>query len=453
MTTSKSAVSIENRKFSIDEFIDQKGLGFQHILIVLLCMIVNMIDGFDITAMAVVVADVGKEMQITDDKLGLVFSVSLAGMMLGAMFLASLSDVFGRRKVIIISLAVVGVSVLLTAYADNLMSLIVLRFISGLGAGAMLASQATLASEYSPDKYRALSVAIVTSGYPLGAMMTGIVAEVLVADYGWRSMFLLGGSVSLFMCFVCLFLMPESLQFLCHKKPKNALKKVNQILAKYSSEPVNELPLGSSESKGKALDKMSGGVIAKISLLLTPEYRSRTIMLWAAFLMAMCTLYFLMSWVPKLMVDASFSTKTANQAFSLFNFGGFAGILMMGLIATRLRLSSVVSMFLVIAALLMVVFAGSPRVEGVLLSLMCLTGLAMHGGFTGLYALAAKLYPTEIRSTGVGWALGVGRFGAVIGPAVAGFMIASGVTMEMNFLVFALPVVLSGICVYWLKIR
>ena len=177
--------SNEQAQFNTSDFFDQQKFGLQQFIVIALCMVVNMLDGFDITAMAVVANDVSIEMAIPDHRLGLVFSFSLAGMMLGAMFLGSLSDVYGRRKVILFGLMIVGLSVLATAYVQSIGLLIFLRFVSGLGAGAMLASQATLASEYSSARFRALAVAVVTAGYPLGAMFTGVVGGYLVPEYGW----------------------------------------------------------------------------------------------------------------------------------------------------------------------------------------------------------------------------------------------------------------------------
>ena len=186
---SKHSQLNNDRHLSASDLIEQVGFTPYQGIVIALCMMVNMLDGFDITAMAVVAAEVGRELQISDEKLGFVFSFSLAGMMLGVMFLAPFSDVFGRRKVILASLLTVGISVLLTAFAESIISMLSLRFISGLGAGAMLASQATLASEYSNMKFRSLAVAIVTAGYPLGAMFTGIIAQFLVPQFGWQGMF------------------------------------------------------------------------------------------------------------------------------------------------------------------------------------------------------------------------------------------------------------------------
>ena len=438
--------------FSVKDVIDNGRVSYQQLLVVFLCLVFNMLDGFDITAMAVTANAVGIEMQIAEDKLGLVFSFSLAGMMLGAMFLASFSDVFGRRTLVILCLFVIGLSVLATAYANSLSVLIALRFISGLGAGAMLASQATLASEYSANKYRALAVAVVTAGYPLGAMMTGLVAGYIVPDFGWRGMFILGGVVTLAMAVLACLLLPESLQFLCEKRPPNALLKVNKILARFSVAPLTELP---------AIDKttatMAGtgrdSVLSNMSKLLALEYRSKTLILWSSFFMCVCSMYFLMSWTPKLMVNAGYSAQIGNYAFSLFNFGGVLGIFILGALATRWMLTTLVCLFSLSAFSLMLLFALAPANTTVLLALIFLIGVTLQGGFTGLYATAAKLYPTKIRSTGVGWAIGLGRLGAVFGPAIAGYMIASQVTMAMSFMVFAVPMLISGLLAYCLRIR
>ena len=181
----------------VANIIDNGRVSGQQVLVVGLCMLFNMLDGFDITAMAVVASSVAGELQLTPDKLGWIFSFTLAGMMSGAMFLSPVTDLIGRRKMIIVSVAFVGVSIVLTAMATTLAEFIVLRFISGIGAGAMLASQATLAAEYSPEKYRALSVVLVTVGYPAGAMFTSVVADLVMPGFGWRGMFWFGGLVTL----------------------------------------------------------------------------------------------------------------------------------------------------------------------------------------------------------------------------------------------------------------
>ncbi len=432
----------------VAEVIDNGQISGQQFLVVGLCMFFNMLDGFDITAMAIVASAVSDELQLTADRLGLIFSFALAGMMAGAMFLAPVSDIIGRRKLIILSVTLVGVSVLLTAYATTLTEFIVLRFISGLGAGTMLACQATLVAEYSPEKYRSLSVAATTAGYPLGAMMTAVVAGFIMPEYGWRGMFWFGGVVTLTMGIVAWVFIPESLKYLLERRPENALQRINKILLKLKKDTLGELPVVAKETARKAK-----GFAGNMMSLLAPEHRLATLTLWITFFLCFATLYFLMSWIPKLMEQSGYSAETGHLAFFLFNLGGVIGIFTLGTLATRWRLTNLVFVFLLSAAVCMVIFASAPNQLNLLLTVIFFMGILLQGGFVGLYATAAKVYPTEIRSTGIGWAIGLGRSGAVAGPAAAGFLIAAGFSMSANYYVFAVPMALGGIISYWLKVK
>ena len=446
--------TITSKPVNINDLIDHGKFSFRQILIVLLCLVFNMVDGFDITAMAVTAHQIGEDMQLSEDKLGLVFSFSLAGMMLGAMFLAALSDVIGRRTMIIITLTLVGVTVLLTASVNSLPALILLRFISGLGAGAMLASVATLASEYSPEKFRAMAVTAVTAGYPLGAMTTGLVASSVVPEFGWQGMFVAGGSVTLLLALIAFFMIPESLHFLCKKQPDDALQRVNRILQIFKIQSLQHLP--SIEDTGGATEADRQNIYQKMLRLLTPEFRRSTLTLWATFFLCISTLYFLMSWTPKLIINLGYSADAGNLAFTLFNFGGVLGIFILGYLASKWSLSTLISIFAITSAVFMWAFAGAVSLDFNQTNLMLLIfiiGISMQGGYTGMYAVAAKIYPIEIRSTGVGWAIGLGRFGAVLGPGIAGYMIASGLPITINFMVFAIPMLIGGIFAYQLRVR
>jgi len=432
----------------VAEVIDNGQVSGQQFLVVGLCMFFNMLDGFDITAMAVVATAVSTELQLAPDRLGLIFSFALAGMMCGAMFLAPISDIIGRRKLIVVSLTLVGVSILVTATATTLTEFIVLRFISGLGAGAMLACQATLAAEYSPKKYRSLSVAAVTAGYPMGAMMTSVVAGFIMPDYGWRGMFWFGGALTLVMGLVAWAFIPESLKYLFERRPDNALQRVNKILQKLKKDTLVQLPEVRRENSGK-----SRGIVGNMSSLLTSNHRRATITLWTTFFLCFSTLYFLLSWIPKLMEQTGYSAATGRYAFFLFNLGAVIGIFVLGTMATRWKLSNIVSVFLFTSAVLMVVFAAAPNQLTLLLLIIFLIGFLQQGGFTGLYAVAAIVYPTEIRSTGIGWSIGLGRFGAVAGPAIAGYLIAAGLDMSANYYLFAVPMAIGGLLAYRLHVR
>lgn len=432
----------------VADIIDNGEVSGQQVLVIALCMFFNMLDGFDITAMAVVASAVSSELALTADRLGWIFSFALAGMMAGAMFLAPISDLIGRRRVIIISIALVGASIVLTAQATSLAEFIVLRFISGLGAGAMLASQATLAAEYSPERYRALSVALVTSGYPLGAMCTSLVADAVMPEFGWRGMFWAGGGLTFAMTFVAWLLIPESLKFLIERRPPDALTQANAVLRKLRKPELTELPASRTVTRPERL-----GVVDTMLTLVTPAHRRVTLTLWTTFFLCFAALYFLMSWIPKLMVDAGYSESVGRDAFLLFNLGGVLGIYLLGGLSTQFKLTNLIFGLLALAAAGMVVFALVPAEKNLLLVLIFVVGLCQQGGFTGLYSAAAKAYPTEIRSTGIGWCIGLGRSGAVIGPAVAGYLIFFGFDMSANFIIFAVPMAIGGFIAYTLQIR
>jgi len=430
------------------QVIDKGKISGQQLLVVGLCMFFNMLDGFDIIAMAVVAGEVSREMMLPPDKVGWIFSFALAGMMLGAMLLAPISDIVGRRKIIVVSIIIVGVSILLTANATTLTEFIALRFISGVGAGVMLASQATLAAEYSPEKYRSLSVTFVTSGYALGAMLTSVAAGLILPDYGWRGMFWFGGAATLVMGMVAWLLIPESLKYLLERRPANALQRVNKILAKLKRDPLLQMPDIESPQQ-----KQSPGMVQVMSQLLAKEHRKVTLTLWTTFFLAFSALYFLMSWIPMLIEDSGFSAADGRKAFFLFNLGGVIGVWILGILSTRWKLTNIVFTLMFSASIFMVVFAAIPGDLDFLLTLIFIIGLLQQGGFTGLYAAAAKAYPTSMRSTGIGWSIGLGRFGAVAGPAAAGYLIASGLDMSANFYIFAIPLAASALIAYRLHLR
>mgnify|MGYP006164354413 FL=1 len=437
---------MDNSIKSLNNFIDKGSITSQQILVVALCFIFNMLDGFDITAMAVVASSVSLDLNLTDDLLGWIFSFALAGMMVGAMVLAPVADIIGRRALIILSLVLVGLSIFLTAKADNLSLFIMLRFISGVGAGALLACQASLAAEYSPEKYRAMSVALVTAGYPTGAMMTSVVAGYILPDYGWRAMFLFGGTITLGMVVVAWLMIPESLKYLLEKRPTNALEKINRILQKLKHSPIEHLPefIKNDENKTTLLSNMK--------MLLSPKYRTLSLTLWTAFFCAFGTLYFLMSWIPKLMENAGYNISAGRDAFLYFNLGGVIGIYLLGFLSIKLKLTNLIFNLSIASAISMIAFAYAPNELNTLLILLVVIGILQQSAFTGLYGVAAKAYPTEIRSTGVGWAIGLGRTGAVVGPALAGYLILAGYDMSANFIFFSIPMIICGFIAYRLHI-
>ena len=429
----------------VEQLIDQGGIGVQQLLVVSLCFLFNVLDGFDITAMAVVAGAVSSELELSPEGLGWIFSFALAGMMVGAMVLAPVSDIVGRRRTIVGSVLLVGSAVLLTARATTLTEFIVLRFAAGVGAGAMMACQAALADEYSPSRLRALFVGIVTSGYPTGAMLTSVVAGFVLPEHGWRGMFWLGGVGTLAMVVLAWCWIPESLKFLLSRRPPEALPKANAILARMGRNDLPALPTVQPSER-------RGAFLANLKTLVAPEFRAMTLQVWTTFFLSFTSLYFLMSWVPKIVEDAGYTAADGRRAFFLMNLGAIVGIYALGVLATRRSLSNLIAAFFGASAVAMFVCAAMATELALLLVLVFLIGFAQQGGFTAMYSAAARIYPTDIRSTGIGWAIGLGRFGAVVGPAFAGYLIAAGVSMSGSFVVFAIPMAIASLLAFRLHV-
>ncbi|WP_321397055.1 MFS transporter [Emcibacter sp.] len=412
-----------------------------HVTTVLFCFIFNMLDGADVLLVAYAAPYFSEHWSVSPQSLGLIFSAGLVGMTIGALFIAPFADVFGRKTTILLSTSIIAVGMILSSLAPNVETFIGLRVFVGLGIGSMLASVTALASEYAPPRYRNLAVTIATSGYALGAVVAGVVAVNIIPLVGWQGLFLYAGVVSAIMLPLSLFFMPESTEFLLARQPRRALERVNRVYSATALPPLSTLPPQIEDTK-----KVPG-----FTKLLSPTYRRDTLLLWGAFFCAFMTLYFLTSWVPKIAVDAGLPKEKAIYAGATFNFGAFVGLLLLGWIAARLSLNMLIAVFFGIATLVMVLFgAVHTPIELFFVEIFSI-GFLVQGGFGGLYAAAARQYPATIRTTGVGWALGAGRFGAVFGPYLGGLTIGWGVGLLGNFIIFAIPIGAAGLIMLFLK--
>ena len=415
--------------------LDQGPVSRLQLVVIALCMLMNMLDGMDVMVIAYAAKPLADAWTIEPGTLGVVFSAGLAGMTLGAMFLAPIADRIGRRNMIMICILVMGAGTLLTAFARSVPELIALRLASGLGIGAMLATSATMGAEYVPARLKNLGVSIVFSGYPAGAVLSGLVAAWLIPAYGWQSIFIFAGIVTLATILLVAPFMPESLEYLVKSGRPDALHKVNRVLARMGRAALAALP---GETNGEAVRR------ASVLELFAPKRRRSTTWLWIAFFTAFATLYFLTSWIPKLASNTGLSLELAIYAGTVFNLGAFFGIITQGSFSQRFGLRRVICVFLLATAGLMAAF-GAWQAPWMILVMFGLIGFGVQGGFVGLYAVAAWLYPVEIRNTGIGWGIGAGRLGAVVGPMAGGALVAMGLSMTENFMIFAVPLVIAGI--------
>lgn len=425
--------------FSPKQLIDNLPISRLQYATLFICFVMNMLDGMDVLVISYTAPAIAKAWAVSPETLGMVFSSGLFGMTIGAVLLAPLADKIGRKNLILISAAIMGLCIYLTSFATNVTGLIIFRFVSGLGIGSMLATTAALASEYTPNKTKDFWVSLVISGYPIGAVVSGLVAAKVIPANGWQYMFQLAGLASLITLPLIYFFVAESLEFYIKAQPPKALEKINNILSKMGQNTLNELPLKHENTK-----------LIPLNSLLSAEYKKPTIQLWLALFMAFAALYFMTSWIPKLATNAGLSLKLSIYAGTVFNIGAFFGIITQGYFSGKFGLKKTIGVIFICTALLMASF-GFFVGSDIILLILALLGFGIQGGFVGLYAVAARMYPAEFRTTGVGYSMGAGRVGGIVGPLLGGFLIGAGLSMSANFMVFAVPAALAGIMTWRLS--
>lgn len=413
-------------------------MGRLQILTVAICVTINMLDGFDVLVMAFIAPSISQEWELSLIELGGLFSAGLGGMSLGALFLTSIADVYGRKKAILIALVTMSTGMFLSAVTKEYWQLIALRLLTGLGIGLALASLNTLVAEYSSTKRKNLSVAILHSGYPVGAILGGVIAALFIGQFGWMSLFVFGGLLSLVMIPVVIIWLPESLDYLLKVRPKGALHSVNAILIRMKQSEINELPALAVEVPDDA---------PTVKSLLKKDLIQPTLFLWLAYFMLMASFYFVLSWTPKILIDAGLSMSSGISSGVIMNLGGVIGGLLLGYFSTQFGLKRLTKWVMLLCALSMFAFGYFSENISVLLMIVFFIGFFMVSSMIGLYALAPDIYHTGIRNTGMGWAIGTGRIGAIVGPYVAGLLLESGWSSTNCFFVFLTPMLIAAFAV------
>jgi len=422
----------------INEVIQKGVMSRYQKVAITICLAINMLDGFDVLVMAFTASSVASEWQLQGSDLGILFSAGLLGMSFGSLFVAPLADKFGRRVVVLTCLVIISVGMFLSALSQSMMQLVSLRLMTGLGIGGLLASLNVIVAEYSSLKWRDFAVSFLQTGYPIGAVIGGSIAVFLIGEYGWRSVFLFGAIASTLLIPLAFLNLPESLAFLLARRPANALIKVNALLRHMGHQEINELPPLSED-----------GVVPPSGIrdLVSGDLRRSSLLIWLAFFMVMLSFYFVLSWTPKLLVEAGLSAGEGISAGVLLNVGGIVGGLILGYLSTRLPLRFLIGTYMIVTAISMVLFSVYASNMSTALGLCVLIGFFLFGSMIGLYALVPSLYPVSIRTTGMGWAIGVGRGGAVLSPLAAGILLDNQWQSTTLFLIFAIPLVISMVAV------
>ncbi|MBQ9053030.1 MAG: MFS transporter [Rhodococcus sp.] len=394
-----------------------------------ICVLLNGLDGFDVLVMAFTANSVSAEWGLTGSQLGLLLSAGLFGMTAGALLLAPWADRIGRRKLIIMCVVVTGAGMILSSLSQNEIQLGILRFVTGLGIGGLLSSTNVLASEYSSARWRGLAVSLQSTGFAAGATLGGISAALLIDAWGWRSVFLVGGALSLIILPLVLWRLPESVDFIVTKGGPNALERANTTLVRMGRAPLAALP----DTAGT-----HGGNKIRFTKLLSPEFRRATLMLWLTFGVLLFSYHFVTNWTPKLMISAGMSESEGISGGILLNLGGIVGTLIFGFLAARFDIRKLLATMTLITSILLAVFVTTTSSLPLVLIVGLLIGVFLNSAMAGLYSSAPRTYPADVRVTGVGTAIGIGRAGAIVSPMAVGSLIDSGWSSTQLYLAVAL---------------
>lgn len=428
-------------KVNINETIDNAKFSLFHWKVLVWCLLIIIFDGYDLVIYGVALPLLMQQWSLTAVQAGLLASAALFGMMFGAMIFGTLSDRLGRKKTIMICVTLFSGFTFLGAFATNPVEFAILRFIAGLGIGGVMPNVVALMTEYAPKKIRSTLVAIMFSGYAIGGMTSALLGAWLVKDMGWQIMFLIAGIPLLMLPIIWKFL-PEALAFLIKSgKEEQAKQIINKLL------PTRDIHQNTQLVFNENIHHE-----APVKALFQDGRAFSTFMFWIAFFMCLLMVYALGSWLPKLMLQAGYSLGASMLFLFALNIGGMVGAIGGGALADRFHLKPVItSMFVIGAAALILLGFNSPQI--VLYSLIALAGAATIGSQILLYTFVAQFYPTTVRSTGMGWASGIGRIGAIIGPVLTGALLTFELPHQMNFLAIAIPGVIAAFAIFLVNLK
>lgn len=397
-----------------------------------LCFVINAVDGMNVFLMSYLAPSITRDWALSPTTLGEIFSAALVGMAIGGLIIAPLGDRYGRRPLILASLLMMSAGMALSGFATGVIALLLARVLVGMGIGTVLACMTALVAEFAPPHRRNFSVGLLQGGYPIGATATGFVTAWALVHHSWRSILLFSGFGSLVFFPIGLLLLPESVAFLEHMRGGGSLEPLN-----YTNHPLDEPSLEALPSrKTPAREKHV------LSKLLGTSLRHDTLLLWSAIFFGYMVLYSIVSWIPKLAIDAGLNPRAGIYAGAVYNVGAFAGTIVLAGLSDSARLKLLICIFLLAAAGLLIVFGGVTMPVGAVLVTAFAIGVTLQGGFNGIYPLATCVYPVKVRSSGLGWAMGLDRAGAVMGPMLTGIILSLHMPPIILFLFLTLAVAL-----------
>lgn len=434
-------IQIPRHTNNLRQMIDNGPMGGYQWAIVMMAAVMNFLDGFDVLAIAFTATNISKEFGLSKTEFGVLVSAGLVGMTIGSLFLAPLADKFGRRPLLLLSVALSAAGLLISGLATTPFILGVSRVMTGLGVGGILVGTNVITSEYSSKKWRSFAISVYAAGFGIGAMIGGMMAKELQATYSWHAVYFAGAAMTALVWAVLFIGLPESIDFLTTKQPANAKVRLNRIAAKIGFNGHWDLPMKVEAGKTKL----------PISQLFNNTYRRSTLLLWLSFFAIMFSFYFISSWTPALLKEAGMTVEDSINVGMAISLGGAGGSLIYGLIASRWSARAVLMLFTVLSAMAIVVFILSSSTLGVAIAMGVVVGALVNGCISGLYTINPATYDADIRNTGVGWAIGAGRAGSILAPTVSGMLLDAGLEKQTLYIAVAGVMLLATVALAFKK--
>jgi MFS transporter, AAHS family, 4-hydroxybenzoate transporter len=416
----------------VAKVIDERPLSAFQIRVVGLCALIAFAEGFDAQSAGFVAPTLARTWSLSPNMVGLFFSLGLFGLMLGALFIAPLADKFGRRPLLIACLIGFGLGSIGMAVSESIGALYTFRFLTGVGIGAAMPNVIALTSEYVPHRIRSFMVVLMFNGFILGSITAGLTAARLAVSIGYEPVFLIGGIVPLVLSVIMFFLLPESIHFLASQEGRQ--DKVAALMRRIDASLPEGYRFALEERRAQRMS---------VKALFRDGRAARTLLLWILVFCSLLDLFLLTNWLPTQIQSLGVALWIAILMGALLQLGGMVGIVQGWMVDKWGPAKTLTMSYLIAACAIAGLALAGNSLPLLIVSVFC-AGFGIIGGQTAANPVASMAYPTEIRSTGVGWFLGVGRLGSILGPALAGHLITIGWTSKDIFLLATIPALIAA---------
>ena len=423
-----------------DALINASGIGRTQMLVAILGGAALLVEGFDTSVIGYIAPQLTRLWHVPPSTLGSILTADMVGLLLGYLFLSPLSARFGHKRMVVACTAAFGALTFLTITSGNVAMLIGFRFLTGIGVGGAMPSAVALTGEYFPQRVRSTSITLVYIGFSLGQIGAGVVANFLLEPFGWQAVLAFGGAVTLLLSALFWFVLPESLEYLINRgnDKTRAVAILSRLQPTLQLSPATRLIAGRQGTRKVTVGQLlEGGRALGTSLM------------WVGMFMNLMIYFFLQKWLTQLLVNVGLSQSTAITATTVGLAGGIVAAFIIGPLMDRIGPYAVVAALFVLSAVSAVVMAQvlNHPAPFVIIVVSLFVGFCLSGGQKANNALSVYFYPTALRGTGLGWGLGIGRIGGVIGPFVAGLLLTAGWTPAALFLAASGPMLIGAIAI------